>query len=482
MERTPDTQCAQGNDFRYRKVAGRIKAMIDSGALASGDRLPSLRGLSRTMGVSISTVSQAYLELERQGLIQARPRSGFFVRPARRMQAPAQGLATPPQSKPVNRSRLINTVLDSLGRHDLLPLGVICPTPELLPGKALIRLMGRTLREAADDPMDYGSIQGLPGLRRSIALRAMERGEAVNPDDVLITCGAMEALYISLRCLTRPGDAVCIQSPTYYCFLQLLETLGLRAIEIPSHPDAGIHPRDLREALDTFDIRACVFCPNFNNPDGSLTPDQAKAEIAAMLAGRGIPLVEDDVYGDLHFGPDRPGTCKRHDDKGLVILCSSFSKTLAPGWRVGWMTPGRFMDKAMEIKATTNVCTATPTQMAVAGFLGQGLYERHLVRLRAAVARQAETMRHHVALGFPEGTRATTPSGGSVLWLELPGVDAVEYFFKARDMGIGIAPGPVFSTLDKFNHFIRLSCGGVWSEAMEQGLKALGRLAAEMAG
>ena len=478
---------AANTEFRYREVAGHVRGMIESGALAAGDRLPSLRGLARTMGVSISTVSQAYLELERQGLIAPRARSGFFVRPARRMQAPAQGSATPPQAKTVNRSQLINTVLDSLGRHDLLPLGVICPTPELLPGKALTRLMGRVLREAADDPasddpMDYVTIKGLSGLRRSIAFRAMEHGEAVAPDDVLITCGAMEALYISLRCLTRPGDAVCIQSPTYHCFLQLLETLGLRAIEIPSHPDTGIHPGDLREVLDTFDIRACVFCPNFNNPDGALTPDAAKAEITAMLGGRGIPLVEDDVYGDLHFGPHRPGTCKRHDRKGLVVLCSSFSKTLAPGYRVGWMTPGRFMDKAMEIKATTNVCTAAPTQMAVAGFMRQGLYERHLVRLRAAIARQAETIRHHVAQRFPEGTRATTPEGGSVLWLELPGVDAVEYFFRARDMGIGIAPGPVFSTLDKFNHFVRLSCGGVWSEAMEQGIAALGRLAGEMAG
>ena len=477
---------ASTGEFRYREVAGRVKAMIESGTLSTGDRLPSLRGLARSMGVSISTVSQAYLELERQGLIQARPRSGFFVCPARRMQAPARRAATPPQARPVNRSQLINTVLDSLGRRDLLPLGVICPSPELLPGKALTRLMAQALREAADDPaqedpMDYGTIQGLPGLRRSIAFRAMERNEAVSPDDTLITCGAMEALYIALRCLTRPGDAVCIQSPTYYCFLQLLETLGLRAIEIPSHPDSGIHPRDVREVLDTFDIHACVFCPNFNNPDGSLTPDGAKAEITAMLAGRHIPLVEDDVYGDLHFGPHRPGTCKRHDAQGLVILCSSFSKTLAPGWRVGWMTPGRFMAKAMEIKATTNVCTATPTQMAVGRFLRQGLYERHLVRLRAAVARQAETMRHHVARGFPEGTRATTPAGGSVLWLELPGVDAVDYFFAARDMGIGIAPGPVFSTLDKYNHFVRLSCGGVWNEAMEQGIAALGRLAGEMA-
>ena len=480
MQRTPV------NGFRYQEVAGRIRAMIESGALATGDRLPSLRGLSRTMGVSISTVSQAYLELERQGLIKARPRSGFFVRPARRMPAPARRAATPPQAKSVNRSQLINTVLESLGRRDLLPLGVICPSPRLLPGKALARLMGQALRDAAadpsqDDPLDYGSIQGLPGLRRSIAFRAMERGEAVNPDDVLITCGAMEALYISLRCLTRPGDAVCIQSPTYYCFLQLLETLGLRAIEIPSHPDAGIHPADLREALDTFDIRCCVFCPNFNNPDGSLTPDDAKAEIADMLGGRGIPLVEDDVYGDLHFGPQRPGTCKAHDGRGLVILCSSFSKTLAPGWRVGWMTPGRFMDKAKEIKATTNVCTASPTQAAVGRFLRQGLYERHLARLRAAIARQAETLRHHVALHFPAGTRATSPSGGSVIWLELPGVDAVDYFFAAREMGIGIAPGPVFSTLDRYNNFVRLSCGGVWSEAMEQGIRTLGRLAREMA-
>ena len=468
--------------YRYQSVEKNIMALIASGALGLGDKLPSLRGFSNRLGVSVSTVNQAYLELERKGVIESRPRSGFFVRQQSKRLPLTETAPTPmDHPRPVTRIGLIQTVLDSVGAADRIPLDVIAPGPELLPLKELARITASVIRDEPARAMGYAPIPGDPQLIRQIAFRSMEHGLPVAPDDPLITAGCMEALYLSLRSVCRSGDTVLIQSPTYYCFLQLLETLGLRTIEIPSDPKLGVSPKDLLHALRTFDISACVLAPNFNNPDSSLTPDEAKREIVSMLAERSIPLVEDDVSSDLHFGPKRPGTYKQFDQKGLVLLCSSFSKTIAPGYRIGWMLPGRFRQKALEIKATTNVSTSAPAQMAIAEYLRQGHMERHLKKLRAALERQMDTMQLHLGRHFPEGTKVTHPAGGGVLWLELPkAVDSVELFFQARAEKIGIAPGAIFSTQDKFTNYIRISCGFPWTLDVEQGVTRLGELAGRM--
>ncbi|EGB14265.1 transcriptional regulator, GntR family with aminotransferase domain-containing protein [Pseudodesulfovibrio mercurii] len=468
--------------YRYRTVEKNVMTMIDAGALALGDKLPSLRSLSVKLGVSVSTVNQAYLELERKGVIESRPRSGFFVRRESRRLPRTETAPTPMrQPRPVTRIGLIQTVLESVGAADRVALDVIAPGPQRMPLRELGRITAAMVRAEPERAMGYAPIPGDPKLIRQIAYRSMEFGIPAEPDDPLITAGCMEALYLSLRSICRRGDTVLIQSPTYYCFLQLLETLGLRTIEVPSDPERGVAPEELARALKTFDIAACVLAPNFNNPDSSLTPDEAKAEIVAMLAERDIPLVEDDVYTDLHFGPKRPGTYKQFDRKGLVLLCSSFSKTIAPGYRVGWMLPGRYRQKALEIKATTNVSSSAPAQMAIAEYLRQGRLERHLKRLRTDLERQMDTMQLHLGRHFPAGTRVTHPVGGAVLWLELPrSVDGAELFFQARAEGVGIAPGAIFSTQDKFANYIRLSCGCPWTDELEQGVRTLGRLAGSM--
>ena len=468
--------------YRYQLVEKNVMKLIGTGALGLGDKLPSLRSLSTRLGVSVSTVNQAYLELERKGVIESRPRSGFFVRQESR-RLPRTETAPTPMDRPraVTRIGLIQTVLESVGAGDWVALDVVAPGPSLLPLKELGRITATMVREEPQRAMGYAPIPGDPQLIRQIGFRSMELGLPVTPEDPIITAGCMEALYLSLRSVCRRGDTVLIQSPTYYCFLQLLETLGLRAIEVPSDPKTGVDPADLAHSLRTFDIAACVLAPNFNNPDSSLTPDEAKREIVAMLADKSIPLVEDDVSTDLHFGPKRPGTFKQFDDKGLVLLCSSFSKTIAPGYRVGWMLPGRFRQKALEIKATTNVSTSAPAQMAIAEFLRQGRMERHLKKLRSSLERQMDTMQLHLGRHFPTGTRVTHPAGGGVLWLELPeAVDSVELFYRARAAGVGIAPGAIFSTQDKFANYIRLSCGFPWTEALEQGVRTVGEIAATL--
>lgn len=471
----------QKEDFRYREVEKHISTLIDGKALLPGEKLPSLRSLSRQLSVSISTVSQAYLELEKKGLIEARQRSGYYLNTgARQLPSPVsrpRPALVPTVSK---RTGLIQKVLEALGNRELLPFGVVCPAEELLPAKTLARISAAVSRSNPTQLLDYAPVNGHLELRRQIALRSLEAGISVSPEEIIITSGAMEGLSIALRALTRPGDNVLIQSPTYFCFLQLLENCGLRAIEIPSSI-SGIEPLDVKNAIEQFDIRAAILVPNFNNPDGSLTCDNAKREIVELLAERRIPLVEDDVYGDLYFGEQRPGTFKSYDRQGEVLLCSSFSKTIAPGYRIGWMIPGRYFDRAIDIKTTTNICTATPNQLIIANFLRDGYYERHLRKLRAAIRNQMEALLFSIQRHFPADTRAGFPEGGAAVWVELPGqIDSVDFFFRARQLGIGLAPGSIFSSQDKYNNFIRLSCTGIWNQELENGIKMLTQLADEM--
>jgi len=472
--------------YRYETVRASLLEMIASGALGPGDKAPSLRRLATAMRVSLSTASQAYSRLESEGVLEARPKSGFFIRGGRASlpipgagERPAPGHAADPA--PINRAELIQKVLGNMSRRDTLPLGVARTAENLLPLAQLNRILGQVLRDEGERVGFYGPVEGHEPLRRQIALRMMEAGAECGVADTLVTAGAMEALHIALRCVARAGDTVVIPTPSYYCFLHMLENMGLRVVEVPSRPGVGVNPSDIAQAVDRFRVAACVLTPNFNNPDGALMPEEAKAETVALLAARGVPLIEDDVYGDMHFGPERPKCCRAYDKSGLVLHCSSFSKTISPGYRVGWLLPGRFMDKALEIKATINVSTATPTQMAVAEYLRSGHYHRHLKRLRPAVKAHMEAMYALVGRHFPEGTRATRPQGGSVMWLELPGgVDTVAFMNKALEHDITVAPGAIFSSQDRFGDCLRVSYCIPDARRVEAAVALLGSLARDM--
>lgn len=469
-------------NYRYEAVRRNVLDMIASGALKPGDKAPSLRSLATRMRVSLSTASLAYGQLESEGVLEARPKSGFYVlgEPPRLPQ-PSAGPHPADAPETLDRAEIIRSVLENMSRRDMLPLGVARTDESLLPLARLNRILAQVLRDQGERVGFYGPVEGHEPLRRQIVLRALEAGAQCSPRETMVTSGAMEALYIALRCVTRAGDTVVIASPTYYCFLQLLENLGLRVIEVPSRPAEGVRPSDLAQVTERFRVAACVLTPNFNNPDGALTPDGAKAEIVDILARRNIPLIEDDVYGDLCHEGERPACCKAFDREGLVLTCSSFSKTVAPGYRVGWLLPGRFLDKALEVKATTSVTTATPTQMAMAEYLGQGHYHRQLKKMRPAVKAMAANMHALIGRFFPPRTRATRPSGGTVLWVQLPGgADGVEFMRRALVKGISVAPGAIFSSRGSYRSFVRVSCCVPDSPALAEAVKTLGGIAEEL--
>ena len=467
----------------YERVAGRLATLIDQGTLRPGERIPSVRKLVRQQSVSMSTVLQAYQLLESRGLIEARPQSGFYVR-VRRWTPPMEPeiLHPPDSSKKLDGADLVMEVVGALSQPGLVRLGAAVPPPEFLPTHQLHRALAAAARRQPALANSCDPSIGLPALRVVLAREALEAGCALSPEEIILTNGTTEALHLCLRAVTQPGDVVAIESPTYFGILQILEMLGLRACEIPTHPRHGVCLEDLASRLARCRVKACVFMTNYSNPLGSCIPDSQKQQLVELLARRDIPLIEDDIYGSLSFGPTRPRAAKSFDRKGLILWCASLTKTLAPGYRIGWAAPGKFAQKVHQLKHTSSLGSPMVTQCALAEFLATGGYERHLRRLRRTYAQLMERMTDTVAREFPAGTRVTRPQGGHVLWVELPGrADTLELHQEALAAGISIAPGPIFSARQQYRNCLRLNCANPWSEKLEQALVKLGRLARGLA-
>jgi DNA-binding transcriptional MocR family regulator len=478
---------------RYERHADAIAQLIHSGALRAGDRVPSVREASRTRGLSPSTVFEAYYLLEAQGLIHARPRSGYYVS-ARRPVADARPAEPLPSvsaatSTGVAISDLVFDVLGLARDRNLVPLGSAFPGLELFPLERLARCLASGMRKL--DP--WSIVQSLPPgderLRQQIALRYGLHGCAVDTDQIVITNGAMEALNLCLEAVTQPGDVVAVESPTFYAALQALERLNLQALEVATHPRDGIDLNALALALERQatgrgqrPIKACWLMPNFQNPLGSLMPDERKRELVALLARYRVPLIEDDVYGELHFGPQRPLPAKAFDAEGLVMHCSSFSKSLAPGYRVGWVAAGRYATQVQRLKLMTTLSAATPSQQALSEYLSQGGYDRHLRQLRSSLAQQQAVALAAIAKHFPSGTRVSRPEGGYFLWVELPHhVNALELHRQALQQGISLAPGQLFSADQRFAHCVRINYGHPAQAQFASALATVGQLASDLA-
>ncbi len=463
---------------RYERFADDIAELIRSGVLGPGQRVPSVRYASQTHGVSPSTVFQAYYLLERRGLIRARPRSGYFVNAhAPRQFSEPQALEPISESTEVDVSGLVFSILDSIKDPGTVPFGSAFPSPELFPLQRLSRSLASASR-AMDPRMVVTDLSpGNPQLRRQIALRYMVGGLMLPMEELLITNGALEALNLCLQAVTEPGDLVAIEAPAFYACLQVLERLKLKAVEIPVHPREGMDLAVLAQTLDKHPVKAVWCMTNFQNPVGASMPEAKKQALVELLSRHQVPLIEDDVYAELYYAQQAPKPAKAFDTQGLVMHCGSFSKSLAPGYRIGWVAAGRFAQKIERLKLMTSLCASMPAQAAIADYLQHGGYDRHLRKLRYALEGQQANMLAAIARHFPAQTRVSQPAGGYFLWLELPEqMDALKLFHMALAQGISIAPGPIFSPTRRFGNCIRLNYGSPWSEAAERAMETLGRI------
>lgn len=463
----------------YEQLADTIAQSIQEGVLCRGDRLPSVRHASASRQVSPSTVLEAYYLLEARGLISARVRSGYFVTggSVNIPSAPDPIFSAGSELTEVDISELVFEVLQSIRLKNIVPLGSAFPSPLLFPRDNLARTMASSVQEM--DP--WSSVDNLSAgdanLRRHIALRYMIDGLHVASDEIVVTNGALEGLNLCLMAVARPGDTILIESPTFYAALQSIERIGLRAVEVPSHPKDGIDLNAMERAIEQHKPKACWLMTNFQNPLGSLLSDEKKKALVEIVTKHQVPLIEDDVYGELYFGTKRPTPAKAFDKEGLVMHCSSFSKCLAPGYRVGWVAPGRYLQTVERLKLTTTISASVPAQVAIAKYLQKGGYDKHLRNLRHTLMLNQIKFIEAVVRHFPEGTRLTVPQGGYFLWVKLPdGVNALQLHKLALANEISIAPGPIFSAQRGFTDYIRLNYGHILDARTEVSLAVLGRL------
>lgn len=473
----------------YDQVANRVARMIATGSLKPGERIPSIRRMSDQMSVAISTVLHAYQILEDRGLIEARPQSGFYVRPkhSRRVAdalSPMEPemLRLPLRANAVrgDDAELLRT--QTVGTISSIALGMSLPSPEFLPIDTISKHLARAVRYEPEAAGRYELSPGLKELRVRVAQRAMDCGCSLGPDDIVITNGATEALALALRAVTEPGDTVAVESPCYFGFLSLANMLSLKVVEVSTDPRDGISVGHLQKLLrhEKVDVKALLLNPNVHNPLGSVMPDEKKRQIAEMMSRAKIPIIEDDTYGDLAFESPRPRCIKAFDTSGDVILCSSFSKTIAPGYRIGWVAAGRWHGRVNDFKCTSSLGTATPPQMAIASYLENGGFDSNLRRLRKTYRDQILLMSDVVRTNFPDGTRATNPSGGHLLWVELPenvNADALHESLAANK--IKLLPGSMFSAGGHYRNCLRLNAAVSWNARIEKAVALIGRLAEE---
>jgi DNA-binding transcriptional MocR family regulator len=464
----------------YETIAGSLLTSIEQGVYRQGERLPAVRKISEQHKVSIATVITALHKLEDRGVIEARQRSGYYVC-CRAYSTRPEPTTSSPDVRPtsVTDQTLVLNLSKASNDPTIIQLGAAVPAALYLPVALLERSMSTCSRQYRNRGAAYEFPPGSIELRRQIARRMTENGCPVNPANIVITSGCQEAVMLALRAVTQPGDIVAIESPTFYGLLQVIESLGLQAIEIPTHPRHGISLQALQLACEQWPVRVCLVVPNFSNPLGYCMSDTHKQELVALADRYDFALIEDDIYGDLGFGLQRPSVAKAWDSSGRVLHCASFSKSLSCGLRVGWIVPGRYFETVEYLKYVTNLAAPTVPQLAVAELLEKGGFERYLRQVRGQYAQAVERMTRAIDMHFPDSTRVTQPAGGFVLWVELPeSVDAVELARQALVVGISIAPGPIFSATQKYRNFIRLNCACEWNSNTERALLKLGRLIA----
>ena len=470
-------------DPSYQVLADKLHRQIDARTYLPGDRLPSVRELAKDHGFSLETVLHAFRLLENKGVVEARVRSGFYVRePRLRLVAAPNKTQTIFRAKDVAVSSLRHqTVTFGTSKH-VIPLGLSLLGSEMLPARKLAQTAASAARRYPAEAANQGPPAGLEPLRQQVAQRANAWGCFLSPDDFVITCGASEALHLALRAVSQPGDIVLVESPTYFGVLEIIQSLGLKVVELATDPVQGVDLGDLGNALQRFNrIAACVLVTNCSNPLGYSLSTKTKRDLVRLLARFGVPLIEDDIFGELHRPEaERPKVAKSFDQDGSVILIGSFSKTLAPGLRIGWMVPGKFHDRVLELKSATSLATPSLPQLTVAEFLKFGSFDAHLRRLRQFLAEQVYRFSCAIAESFPESTRISRPSGGFLLWIELEeDFDALDLAAEALNrFRIAVAPGNIFSaTGERYRNCLRISCGHTFSPKFAEAVKTVGRLA-----
>jgi DNA-binding transcriptional MocR family regulator len=460
--------------FLYQVLSIELKEAIERQVLKPGERLPSIRSMSRRRNVSMNTVARVYQELELEGYLAVQDRSGYFVCPPPRQQMlqPQFFGGVAPQSLSLDQriERLFSTLKDP----ELLSLGAGLVDSRWLPARALKRYLSDAVMVEDFHPEP---IVGNDELRIQLARYALTQGYALNPGDLIITSGCTESLHLALRMVTQPGDLVMVESPTYFGFHLLLRALGLRSLEFSAGAD-GLNLHHLEIQLRRYTPKALLLIPSFNNPTGKSLDQEARADLVALCEAFDIPIIEDLMYHDLYFHQPPPPPLYTYSQRGMVLSCASANKVLSLGFRIGWIATGRYHQPLLDLKHINTLCTSGLLQNTLARLLADGVYQQHVQRLRQKLWHNAQLFLAQIQRCFPQDTHCHLPEGGMFLWVELPaGYKADQIYEAALRDKISVVPGSVFSPSQNYHHCLRLNIATPFTPAVEMALQRLGQLA-----
>lgn len=465
--------------FKYEKVFTDLHNAILNGIFLPLAKLPSLRTSSIKYNCGVSVIIQAYGKLESIGLITSIEKSGYIVCSDSVMPMPTPENANHTLLPNISKANTMTSeIMDMAMDKTILPFGAAIPDETIMATKKLTMYIRRKIQYCPELLTCYTPAAGSLNLRQEIVKYMFNKGVYINADDIVITNGCAEALYLSLKLTTSPGDTVAIETPTYFSLISMLEELKLRAIEIPTKADKGLDIGNLKKTLENCKIKSLVFSSTFQNPLCSIMDSSALKELYNLSIAHGFNLIEDDIYGDCSFDKKSYKPLKSMDKKNNVIYCSSFSKTLSSGIRIGWVIPGTRLDQFKESKQISCLGGPAVLQEALAEFFRDGCYDLHLKKFRKKIYSQTYGIRKLIEKYFPTGTKVTSPKGGYFLWVEFPkGLNAYTLYSMAYENKIGIVPGPVFSLSENYRNCIRLSCATPITPEIIGGVRKLGELA-----
>lgn len=461
---------------KYQQLTDDIRQQIEAGIWPSGTKLPSLRQQVAQQGLSLMTVMHAYEVLESQGWIVSKPQSGYYVAPRALQTAPAKVAL----SEQVDINNFVFDVLQAIRDPHIVPFGSAFPDPELFPQRQLMRSLTNVSHQLTPTDALNNLPPGNASLRKMLAQRYARQGITLSPDEIVITNGALEALNLSLQAVTEPGDYVVIEQPGFYGALQAIERLKLKALSVPGDPQQGINLQQLEETLQRWPVKACWLMTTLQNPLGVTLSPSRKEQLVKLLARYQVPLIEDDVYAELWSGSEPPHPAKNWDRNGNVLHCSSFSKCLVAGFRIGWVAAGKHAQRIQRLQLMSTLSTSAPMQLAIADYLATRRYDTYLKRLRQTLAKRKQWVSQALSRVLPADAAISESPGGFFLWVRLPeGYDTTRLYNRALQQGISIAPGQLFSADESFTHCFRVNAAWPWDARAEAAVETLGKLISE---
>ncbi|GLO63137.1 GntR family transcriptional regulator [Vibrio sp. MACH09] len=462
---------------KYEQLVDQIRDQIQNEVWQVGDKLPSLRKQTKLSDMSLMTVMQAYQVLESQGWITSHARSGYFVAPKVSKSIPRESSIAIDSSENIDINDFIFEVLQESRKPHVIGFGSVYPDARLFPRNQLNKALMTAVKTMPIASALYNFPPGNEKLRHIIAQRYAAQGMNIHPDEIIITAGALDALNLCLQALTQAGDWVIVESPAFYGSLQALQRLNLRALSIRTHPQKGIDLEALEQALQTHPVKACWLMTNVQNPTGCTMSDDKKRRLVELLEKYQVYLIEDDVYAELYFTDKKPLPAKAFSTNNHVLHCSSFSKSLVSGYRIGWVAAGDMSLAIQKLQLMSALSVSAPIQLAFAEYLSTRNYENHLRVLRRKLETNKFATWHEAKNCFPEEVDIHYLDGGYFLWVELPKhLDAAELYQRAINENISIAPGKMFSLGEHFNHCFRMNASFDCSEKEKRAITRLGEL------